>query len=219
VTAMAKCVRCRRRKAKRFCPALGGELCPLCCGELRDREVQCPPHCPQRERHKPYQDRRTLERRPETPARHEPPGEDVLRDERLAWLALHADAPLAEIAASRPEFSDADAVAAMEYAKDKLERSGGLLLIPGQDRGPRNDAGEAVRSGLDACRYERLVLLAGGQEGYTTDEKIRVLERLILAARSLVRENPAGRIYLERIADQFAAIREDGEKTRILAPR
>ncbi len=216
---MAKCAHCLQRKAKRSCPALGRTLCPLCCGRLRDREVACPPHCPHRERHKPYQDRRAAEKpdAPEAPANRA--GEDLLRDERLSWLALHAEAPLVEIARARPDFTDADAVAALEYAREKAVKGGGLIVIPGRERVPGNEAGEAVRRGLEACRYERSVLLADASEGYTGGETIRVLDRLIPIARSFARQAPGGRTYLERLAAQFASLNSGMEKTRILTPR
>jgi hypothetical protein len=214
---MAKCVHCRLRKAKRACPALGREICPLCCGELRDREVHCPPHCLHHEQHKPYQDRRAMEKRPSAPARRDrPPDDDPLSDERLSWLALHAQTPLAEIARTRPAFTDADAVLAMEYALEKMT-TGGLILLSGQDRKPGREAGEAVRQSLETCRFERSILLTDEREGYTANEKIRVLERLIVAARSFARQNPAGRTYLERIAAQFESLHSEAAKPKILA--
>ncbi|MGD0783954.1 MAG: hypothetical protein ABSA30_13970 [Candidatus Aminicenantales bacterium] len=216
---MAKCARCLQRKAKRSCPALGRDLCPQCCGELRDREAACPLHCLHRERHKSYQDRRTAEKPDRPAAPPERAGEDVLRDERLSWLALHAEAPLVEIARAHPDFRDADAISALEYARNKAVRGGGLIVIPGQERVPGRDAGEAVRRSMDACRYERSVLLAGDPEGYTGGETIRVLDSLIPIARAFASQAPGGRTYLERLAAQFASLDGGKEKTRILAPR
>jgi hypothetical protein len=39
------CVHCSNRKGKRTCPALGGEICQLCCGKHRLVEISCPPDC------------------------------------------------------------------------------------------------------------------------------------------------------------------------------
>ena len=39
------CPLCRQRKAKRPCPALGHEICAVCCGTKRLREIACPPTC------------------------------------------------------------------------------------------------------------------------------------------------------------------------------
>ncbi|MFP3952765.1 MAG: hypothetical protein ACOC88_03910 [Candidatus Bipolaricaulota bacterium] len=43
---MAKtCVYCNERPGKRECPALGGLICPICCGESRGVEIKCPTDC------------------------------------------------------------------------------------------------------------------------------------------------------------------------------
>lgn len=42
---MAACVSCGQRKGKRSCPALGGLICPKCCGTKRVVEIHCPPDC------------------------------------------------------------------------------------------------------------------------------------------------------------------------------
>jgi hypothetical protein len=39
------CPRCRRQKAKRACPALGQDICTVCCGTKRIVEIACPPTC------------------------------------------------------------------------------------------------------------------------------------------------------------------------------
>ena len=39
------CPLCGRRKACRTCPALGHQICPLCCGTKRLVEIRCPSDC------------------------------------------------------------------------------------------------------------------------------------------------------------------------------
>jgi hypothetical protein len=39
------CLLCNQRKGKRACPALGGQICAVCCGTKRLVEVQCPSDC------------------------------------------------------------------------------------------------------------------------------------------------------------------------------
>lgn len=41
-----RCPLCRLRPAKRSCPALGREICPVCCGTKRQVEIRCPADCP-----------------------------------------------------------------------------------------------------------------------------------------------------------------------------
>ena len=201
---MAKCSHCRQRKSKRVCPALRAELCPLCCGRLREREVGCPPDCPHLEGRQGAADGG------ETGSVEEAGGPEILSDERMAWLALHAGAPLAEIGRVQAAFGDADAVRALEYAREKLAQGGGRLILPGLDRRPRDAAGEAVLQALDACRYERSVIITGGTEGYRTEDKIRVLDRLLISARSAARKRAGGRLYLDQLIAQYARMRRNG---------
>ena len=44
---MAKltCPACGRRRARRACPALGQQICPVCCGTKRIVEIACPSDC------------------------------------------------------------------------------------------------------------------------------------------------------------------------------
>jgi hypothetical protein len=40
------CPLCRQRKARRSCPALGHQICTVCCGTKRLTEIRCPSDCP-----------------------------------------------------------------------------------------------------------------------------------------------------------------------------
>lgn len=42
---MALCGLCGRRKARRACPALGREICTICCATKRIVEIACPSEC------------------------------------------------------------------------------------------------------------------------------------------------------------------------------
>lgn len=39
------CPSCGSRRGKRACPALGREICAVCCGTKRQVDIQCPPTC------------------------------------------------------------------------------------------------------------------------------------------------------------------------------
>ena len=40
------CPLCSSRKAKRACPGVHQDICPVCCGTKRLTEIACPPDCP-----------------------------------------------------------------------------------------------------------------------------------------------------------------------------
>ncbi len=52
---MSLCVYCRKRAGKRACPALGGLICPSCCGQHRGIEISCPISCKYFKTHESYQ--------------------------------------------------------------------------------------------------------------------------------------------------------------------
>lgn len=215
---MAKCGHCRQRKAKRACPARRDEICPLCCGRIRNRDVACPAGCAHLSAHRPYQERRILERRVEAGADARPEKDDPLRDERLAWLAVHVEAPLVEASGRRPEFTDGDLILALEDAKERLVRGRGRVILPGVGGPAGNPLGEAVFLSLENCRYERSVVLAAGTGGYTTEEKTYVLERLLAAARSAARSDDRGRAYVERLRKSFAQLNNEAGASKIILP-
>jgi hypothetical protein len=39
------CKLCEKRRAKRHCPGVDGEICPACCGTARENTVDCPSDC------------------------------------------------------------------------------------------------------------------------------------------------------------------------------
>jgi hypothetical protein len=39
------CKICESRRARRFCPAVGGQICSLCCGQEREMTLRCPFDC------------------------------------------------------------------------------------------------------------------------------------------------------------------------------
>lgn len=42
---VARCVYCNQKKAKRYCPALHGEICAVCCGTYRVDRINCTQNC------------------------------------------------------------------------------------------------------------------------------------------------------------------------------
>lgn len=39
------CKLCEKKRAKRYCPGVEGEICPACCGSERENTVDCPLDC------------------------------------------------------------------------------------------------------------------------------------------------------------------------------
>lgn len=58
---MSLCVYCKKRTGKRTCPAVGGLICPSCCGQHRGIELSCPISCKYFQTHEGYQRDRLAE--------------------------------------------------------------------------------------------------------------------------------------------------------------
>jgi hypothetical protein len=44
--ASRACRICEKRRPKRYCPGVSGDICPICCGVEREVTVNCPLDCP-----------------------------------------------------------------------------------------------------------------------------------------------------------------------------
>ena len=205
---MAKCTKCKQRKGKRYCVALDDHLCNLCCGLLREKEIHCPQSCTFLEKHGSYQEDRIIEKKQTHAPKKIPPEEDILKDERMAWLAFHMEAPLMEYAKRKESFTDRAALLSLEYAREKIDKDKGLIFIPNEKSKPKNEIGEAIYQSVERCRYEKKIIIPGNQDIYKKDEKIKCLERIMLSIQFLSKGNLKGRIYLEQLINRFTKIKE-----------
>ncbi len=55
------CAICETRKEKRFCPAVHGRICPVCCGEEREVTLDCPSDCVYLQQARQHEKPRALE--------------------------------------------------------------------------------------------------------------------------------------------------------------
>jgi len=105
------CKICRKRRPRRFCPGVRGDICPICCGTEREVTVECPLECEY------LQDARKHEK----PSALDPdqlPNKDVRVTEdflgRQAELVTFAGRTLAEVTLGTPGAVDSDAREALE---------------------------------------------------------------------------------------------------------
>ncbi|MCW5976436.1 MAG: hypothetical protein KIT09_00085 [Bryobacteraceae bacterium] len=86
---MESCVICEKRRPRRYCPGVRGDICAVCCGEEREVTVSCPLDCPH------LQDARRHEKQPELD-----PEKIPHRDIRVSDDFLSANEPLLVSAAN-----------------------------------------------------------------------------------------------------------------------
>ena len=213
---MTKCSKCKKRKGKRYCVALGGYLCSLCCGLLREKEIHCPQNCSFLTKHRPYQEKRIIEKEQASVIKKTSPEEDILNDERMAWLVFHIEAPLHEFAEKRESYTDKEALLSLEYAREKIDKGKKLFVSPQEEMKPRNEMGEVIYQCIENCRYEKRIILPGETGIYKREEKLKCLERVMLAVRSLAKGNFEGRNYIQQLITRFARIEELSRQKKII---
>ena len=110
------CRICEKRRPRRYCPGVSGDICPICCGTEREVTVNCPLSCPY------LQEARKHERVPEVDPRQFPNNdirinEDFLR--RNEPLLILIASSLARVALDTRGAVDQD----VKEALDSLVRT------------------------------------------------------------------------------------------------
>jgi hypothetical protein len=112
----AACAICHIRRPRRYCPGVGGDICPVCCGTERENTVNCPLDCQY------LREARARERDPEVDP-HDFPNQDIRVDEQF----LHRNEPLLLLVAS--EFAKAALEQEREHAIDSDVRDAIAALL------------------------------------------------------------------------------------------
>jgi hypothetical protein len=183
----------------------------------RQKQIHCPPACPYLVKHQSYQDKRTLKNKHSTHP-SPPPGEDILRDERLAWMAFNIELPIGRMAEKNASMTDGDALSALNYARDKLEKESRLLIMTETTIAPKNELGEAILQSVEQCRWEKKIIIPGELQTYTSDEKIKCLDRAVLAVKQYSKGQMKGRDFLERLIDRLSKISDLTRQQKLHIP-
>lgn len=83
---MKKCIICNRRKGDRFCPALEDNICSLCCGTKRQKEITCSPGCEYLKRGKDYQLAQQISKQISSSFQTE--SDDIFRNEEVVQFVM-----------------------------------------------------------------------------------------------------------------------------------
>jgi len=196
------CAICETRKEKRFCPALHGRICAVCCGTGREVTIECPRECPY------LQQARRQERRQDLS--HADPAvyfaqveipEDVVY--RLESLIVGLGYGLSEAARHEASLQDRDMLAILtSLAKtyETLVNSNLVYEVP---------TANPVQQGI-ADKLQKMIAeyraLEQQQLGQATLRDLDVLQVLVFLLRlGLSRSNgrPHSRAFLEFLEEGF----------------
>lgn len=187
---MAKCPKCSSRKGKRLCPALGVEICPICCGEGRLNTIPCPRSCEYLQGEL-YQLRRRKERAASRGREFLDSIRSLFPRQELADFAFKLQADAYYFLRRERPADDATVAQAFEHLCGVL----GPVYVPSSS--PHPLARFLEERLQDAARY-------GGGGSLGTKDRIRVCRDLARHVGSL---GGAGSFhYQERVAGYFDAL-------------
>lgn len=201
-----KCKICELRKARRYCPGVGGDICPVCCGNEREVTIDCPRDCPYlvearaHERFVPFDPNTRLfpEIKLEDKFLHE-------HQEVMAWIGLGLYAAVE----ANPRSVDIDMREALEaLAKSYRTLINGIVYEPRPVNPFAARIFDHVQDSINQFRKE------GGSVGQRLRDS-EALAMLVLFVRLSWDYNngrPKGRPFLDLINSQFkgtaGAVRE-----------
>ena len=197
------CAICSNRKEKRFCLAVHGRICPQCCGEQRERTLDCPSECTYLQQARQHEKPRQLE---------DAPPEEVFPKVELSDEFLQAREPvisgilqtIGRLSRRDRSLNDREVIAALvNLAKSYRTLVGSGLIY---EQVPPSLAQQAL---IEAVRrlLQEFRELEREHLGYTTLKDTEVLKVLVLALRLAhihTSGRPLSRAFLDFLHDRFA---------------
>ncbi|HZL70528.1 MAG TPA: hypothetical protein VFC29_24710 [Candidatus Limnocylindrales bacterium] len=197
------CAICSNRKEKRFCLAVHGRICPQCCGEQRERTLDCPSECPYLQQARQHEKPRQLE---------DAPPEEVFPKVELSDEFLQAREPvisgilqtIGKLSRRDRSLNDREVIAALVNLAKSYQTLVGSGLI--YEQVPPSLAQQAL---IEAVRrlLQEFRELEREHLGYTTLKDAEVLKVLVLALRLAhihTSGRPLSRAFLDFLHDRFA---------------
>jgi hypothetical protein len=197
---MAACPLCSTRTAKRYCPAKGEKICPVCCGEKREVEIYCPSDCSYLRAGRDYE---SDKRSPDTALQARS------RDFTDAWLYRFTpilDVISRAVIAERLKSQwlvDNDVIEVFKALAATMRTLSSGIYYESLPEGPlRQSLFHKVKEVLDELMQpqERI-----GDDAMKVKEAVDVLDFLTFAAQMNSSTRPKSRRYLDWLATTLAA--------------
>lgn len=202
------CPLCEKRRAKRFCPAQGAAICPLCCGTYREVTLDCPLDCPHLRASRQHGARDTAAA---------PEFEPITPDLSISntWLDSHEEllnslaGAAGDFWTQEPSLADPDLLDALRHLAATLAAERAGLVFESLPAG-------ALRERL--CRHLRRAIAAyrPQAQGLALAPVPRPLDwemAVVYVARlvhALANGRPRSRLCWERLAPKAMAVRQAG---------
>lgn len=198
------CKICGKRRARRHCPAVHGDICAICCGTEREVSLSCPLDCEylqeahRREKPVPIDDKQLSD--PDIPVT-----EEFLRDHEE--LVLFSMVSLVEAALHTNSATDADALEALDaLIKTYRTTESGLLY----ETRPVNTIAASVQRAFSASLDDYSKMRAERENlSYRNAEILGVLVFLRRLGQGNQNGRPRGRMYLDLLRQMTPATARD----------
>lgn len=206
------CKICGKRRAKRFCPAVNGDICTICCGTEREVSLSCPLECEwlqEAHRHE----------KPVPVADNQLSNPDIVVTEE--FLRKHEELLLFSIyslveAALRTEGAvDADVMAALE-ALIQTHRTAESGLV--YETRAENSIAASVQRAFTAslADYQKVRAEREGVTSYRNAEVLAILAFLYRFGQQNQNGRPRGRMYLDLLRHMTPAPRVEERAPSII---
>lgn len=210
------CPICEKRKAGRFCPAKGEQICAVCCGTEREVTIACPPDCPYLAAAHRYEDQHKREIPADTPFLEErlPPGTLHTHQPLMAALAFTT----AKVCTAQPSATDPDTLAALRALAETYKTLiSGIYYEKVPDIPVQREIYTALTALLDDLKQKQAA--AGTSDTLKSQDILYVV--IFLFRMGLLRGNgrPRSRRFIEFLRGQFPQAEElNREQPRIIMP-
>ena len=210
------CPICEKRKAVRYCPAKGENICPVCCGTEREVTISCPPDCAYLIAAHRYEDEHKRALPDDTPFIDERIPQEVLHTHQQLMAALAFQ--IAKYAATQPSAADPDVVASLAaLAATYKTLQSGLLYEKVPEIPVQRDFYLALSQFLNEIKQKAA---ENGQSAAFKD--LSIFQVIVFLYRmGLLRSNgrPRSRRFIEFLRGQFPQAEElKREEPRIIVP-
>ena len=210
------CPICGKRKATRYCPAKGQQICSLCCGTEREVTISCPADCSYLIAAHRYEDEHKRAMPADTPFIEERLPQDILHSQQqlMSLLAFQ----IAKFASVEPRATDPDALAAIAaLAATYKTLQSGLLYEKIPEIPAQRDLYLALTKFIDQIKSEAA---EKGNSGAVRDSSVFHVA-VFLYRMGTLRSNgrPRSRRFIEFLRAQFPqAEQPQREEPRIIVP-
>ncbi len=205
------CAICEIRKEKRFCPAVHGRICPVCCGREREVTLDCPSTCEYLQ-----QARRNERPRPMAELDQEALFSKVEVRENFVYerepLIVGLSFGVAKVARADRSVNDRDAIAAITALARRYQTltGSGLYYETAVTSVPQQQLVAELEKMI--AQYRELEQKHLGYSTLKDSEALEALVFLVRMAHGRTSGRPQSRAFLDFLFEQFP------EKSGVVAP-